>query len=76
LDDQILDEQDVDRLRRELAVGADDKQLILIGKDGGIKLRAPLSTDLREAFAFIDSMPMRRAEMWEKRAAGQPVTSP
>jgi hypothetical protein len=64
------------RLRAQLDAAPEDKLLILIGKDGGIKLRAPLRTDLREVFELIDRMPMRRAEMREKRAAGKPVTLP
>ena len=41
-------------------------QVLLIGKDGGVKLRStePVSTD--ELFALIDSMPMRRREMEER----------
>ena len=38
--------------------------LTLIGKDGGIKRRAELDTDLREIFLQIDAMPMRR-ERWK-----------
>ena len=37
-------------------------QVILIGKDGGSKLRAN-ELDLNEIFAVIDQMPMRRYEM-------------
>ena len=55
--DQVLE------LRRRLGVEPDESALILAGKDGGIKRRAALDTDLAEIFAQIDGMPMRRREM-------------
>ncbi len=39
------------------------KGLVLIGKDGGIKLQKPFVVSAKEIFDLIDSMPMRRAEM-------------
>lgn len=47
----------------ESRFGARAFAVVLIGKDGGEKLRrsAPLATD--ELFAVVDAMPMRRAEM-------------
>jgi len=35
-----------------------------------------VDSDLRELFVQVDSMPMRRAEMSAKRAAGLEVTPP
>ncbi len=37
--------------------------LILIGKDGGVKMKENFPVDPLEVFNLIDSMPMRRAEM-------------
>ncbi|MEO0570458.1 MAG: DUF4174 domain-containing protein [Bacteroidota bacterium] len=37
--------------------------LILLGKDGGIKLKETLITKPQLLFDLIDAMPMRRAEM-------------
>ena len=37
--------------------------LVLIGKDGGIKLRKPFPWNVREISRVIDKMPMRRQEM-------------
>jgi len=37
--------------------------LLLIGKDGGVKLRADFITDPEEVFTLIDRMPMRRSEL-------------
>jgi hypothetical protein len=47
--------------------GSAEFSVVLIGKDGGEKLRrkAPLTT--RELFAIVDAMPMRRAEMEKNR---------
>ena len=37
--------------------------VILIGKDGGIKLQEPFVIEPQRVFDLIDSMPMRKAEM-------------
>ena len=37
--------------------------LVLIGKDGGIKLRKPFPWNVREISRVIDKMPMRRQEL-------------
>ncbi len=52
------------------------RELILIGKDGSIKRRAPIDFALREIFTQINDMPMRREEMQEKFEAGVSVTVP
>ena len=62
------------RLRTELRIHPDARILLLIGKDGTIKRRAPIDTDLRDIFAQIDGMPMRRNEIRRKNRAGFPVT--
>ena len=53
-------------LRRRFAIGEGDFAVILVGKDGGEKLRqrTPLSVDA--LFGTIDAMPMRRREMREQ----------
>lgn len=43
-------------------------EAILVGKDGGTKLRRTGGTELREIFQLVDSMPMRRAEMTRRRS--------
>lgn len=40
-----------------------DSELILIGKDGSIKMRSPIPIDPKEVFQTIDQMPMRRSEI-------------
>jgi hypothetical protein len=74
--DESLSVEDVTRLRRELGVKPDSRILLLIGKDGTVKRRAPINTSVRDVFIQIDGMPMRRAEIEEKKSAGLPVTDP
>ncbi|MEM9854119.1 MAG: DUF4174 domain-containing protein [Pseudomonadota bacterium] len=38
-------------------------QLVLIGKDGAVKLRKPFPWDMRELSRTIDKMPMRQREL-------------
>jgi hypothetical protein len=76
IDGTPLEPADVGQLRRHFDIGADEQVLLLIGKDGGVKRRAPFDTALREFFIEVDAMPMRQAEIRRKRAAGVPVTDP
>lgn len=43
-------------------------QLVLIGKDGGVKLRKPFPQDMRELSRTIDKMPIRQREISESRS--------
>lgn len=43
--------------------------LVLVGKDGGIKLRKPFPWSVREISRSIDKMPMRQREIREQNAA-------
>lgn len=63
-------------LRKRLGVTTADRLVILIGKDGGIKRRSALNTDLREILLQIDAMPMRRDEMRAKQKVGIPAPPP
>ena len=49
-------------LRQQLAVEQDSFAVLLVGKDGGVKLRSdrPLATE--RIFTTIDQMPMRQQE--------------
>lgn len=63
-------------LRRALKLKAADFSVLLIGKDGGVKLRSGTPVPLRESFELIDSMPMRQQEVSPKtssRASRKPV---
>ncbi|MFY0692117.1 MAG: DUF4174 domain-containing protein [Paracoccaceae bacterium] len=44
--------------------------LVLIGKDGGVKLRKPAPWDVRELGRVIDKMPMRQQELRDRRKTG------
>ena len=51
------------QVRRRFGLEGREVQLLLIGKDGGMKARQSGATiDLDRVFELIDSMPMRRAE--------------
>ncbi len=54
-------------LRREFGIGRDDFAVLLVGRDGGVKLRQREPVDALRLFALIDSMPMRRQEIRERR---------
>jgi hypothetical protein len=59
--DDPLPEAFAEKIIKDHFEGSDAKA-VLVGKDGGVKMREPY-LDLAEVFARIDSMPMRRAEM-------------
>lgn len=47
--------------RHEIEPG--EFRILLIGKDGGVKLRSAETADMDEIFRLIDGMPMRQREM-------------
>jgi hypothetical protein len=49
------------QLREALQI--DGFEIVLIGKDGGVKLRSKTPLDVEKLYAVIDAMPMRRREM-------------
>lgn len=48
---------------RALSIPKDFKGVLLVGKDGGVKLRKPFELASETIFNLIDGMPMRRSEM-------------
>lgn len=44
--------------------------LVLVGKDGQVKLRKPLPWSVRELSRTIDKMPMRQQEIRDRRGSG------
>ncbi len=49
-------------IRKDANVSGERFQIVLVGKDGGIKLRSDRIVESVEIFDLIDTMPMRRAE--------------
>ncbi|MFQ6551669.1 DUF4174 domain-containing protein [Aestuariibius insulae] len=45
--------------------------LVVLGKDGGVKLRKPVPWDVRELSRSIDKMPLREQEIRDRRALNQ-----
>jgi hypothetical protein len=66
-----IDGQSAALLRDRFSVNPGQFLVVLIGKDGGEKLRRGGEVDITEIFSLIDSMPMRRREMRERRG-GKP----
>lgn len=66
VDARPLPDENADTLRQRYEVAEGMLTAILIGKDGGLKLKQTGSIDLAEIFALIDTMPMRQREMREK----------
>lgn len=52
-----------DALYRRYGVMKDTFEVVLIGKDGGVKLKQNEALTSEKLFAVIDAMPMRRQEM-------------
>jgi hypothetical protein len=61
-----LNQVNVDSIRRRFSVPQRSFRVILIGKDGGIKLKRDDQTNLEAIFELIDSMPMRKDEIRQK----------
>ncbi|MDH3556778.1 MAG: DUF4174 domain-containing protein [Deltaproteobacteria bacterium] len=55
-----------DYLRKSFSISPGTFTVLLIGKDGGVKLRREGRAKLDEIFSLIDTMPMRQREMREK----------
>ena len=55
-----------DYLRENFSIRSGRFIVLLIGKDGGVKLRREGEVKLGEIFSLIDTMPMRQREMREK----------
>lgn len=55
-----------DAVRAQLGLPKDRFSVVLVGKDGGIKLRSADPVAVEQIFALIEGMPMRRREMRER----------
>lgn len=63
LDGQAIDAEESRRLAEQYGIGDNAFSVVLIGKDGGEKLRINEVPDLRAIYAVVDGMPMRIREM-------------
>jgi len=63
VDTEPLDPGTAEMLREKFGVAEGSFSVILVGKDGGVKLDHQDHISLEEIFALIDAMPMRQEEM-------------
>ena len=66
IDGRPLGEDEARSLADRLEAGTGEARMVLIGLDGGAKLRAPASESLGRLFELIDGMPMRREELRDR----------
>ena len=64
---QLLSEKSVQEIRKRFGLQTGTFQVLLIGKDGGVKLRSSEPVSMKDLFGLIDSMPMRQQEMESKQ---------
>ncbi|WP_442844622.1 DUF4174 domain-containing protein [Leeuwenhoekiella sp. H156] len=60
---KVLPNYHIAPLRKKYNIPQSYEGITLIGKDGGVKLQKPLTTEPRIFFEAIDQMPMRQQEM-------------
>ena len=65
-DEIIANEQNTWKVGR-VAERANGSKLVLIGKDGTVKMEQQAVLHMADLFARIDRMPMRRAEMRQQK---------
>jgi hypothetical protein len=70
-----LDTRTAAAIRNKFAAPLGQFTCILVGKDGGIKLRQDSQVKLEEVFDLIDAMPMRREEMLKKSQSDESNTT-
>ena len=66
LGNSSLPESSGNYLREKFSIKSGIFTVLLIGKDGGVKLRREGGVELDEILSLIDTMPMRQREMREK----------
>jgi len=66
MNNEVIDSEAARRLREKFDVPGHEFTVILIGKDGRVKLDRKEQTQLDDIFALIDSMPMRQEEMRQR----------
>jgi hypothetical protein len=66
LGSQKISPKKAEVLRRRFGISSGAFAVVLVGKDGGVKLKRLSPVALSDIFGLIDSMPMRRREMQSK----------
>jgi len=66
LNEQPLDPVSAEEILEQYGSDLPDFRLLLIGKDGSVKLQKDSPVLVQDIFGLIDSMPMRQREMREK----------
>ena len=67
---EILTFEEAAAIQAAYQIENDTFSVVLIGKDGGVKLRSEDLVSTRELFQLIDSMPMRQQEMQKEKESG------
>ena len=67
LGNSVIDPHSAASLREKFSVRPGQFTVVLVGKDGGEKLRRGAAVDIDEVFSVIDAMPMRQREMEERK---------
>jgi hypothetical protein len=62
---QTISRESAEEIRRRFFADSQPFEVVLVGKDGSVKLRQDRPVEMAEVFRLIDSMPMRRREMRE-----------
>ena len=70
-----IDTRTAAAIRNKFAAPLGHFTCILVGKDGGIKLRQDSQVKLEKVFNLIDAMPMRREEMRQKSQSDESNTT-
>ena len=65
IDGSTLSDKSVKEFKTRLEISMETFHVLLIGKDGGVKLRSSEPLPAERFFSLIDAMPMRQREMRE-----------
>ncbi|MHC5614657.1 MAG: DUF4174 domain-containing protein [Nostoc sp.] len=63
---QLIDKSSAVKLRNHFGVDQENFQVILVGKDGGVKRQDTKPVKATAIFEQIDAMPMRQQEMQQR----------
>ncbi len=69
IENGALSHRDAQLLRQRFKVPPGQFSVVLVGKDGGVKMTARQSVDLQSVFDLIDRMPMRQQEMRDRSSS-------